>query len=122
MAWRYSQKTGAMTDPNGVQVEVGYSGADQFVNKPLAEGIENEGPIPSGRYTIGDAMEHPTCGPVSLPLEPDPNNEMHDRSGFLIHGDTASQDFSASSGCIILSRETREAIDASEDRDLIVTV
>ena len=92
------------------------------MNQPLAESLEDRGPIPTGTYKIGDAVTHPSCGPVSMPLEPDPENEMHDRSGFLIHGDTASQDFSASTGCIILSRTTREAIDASEIRDLIVTV
>lgn len=121
-AWTYSQSSGAMMDPDGNVVEVGYSGADQYVNQPLAESLEDRGPIPTGNYKIGDAYTHASCGPVSMPLEPDPENEMHDRSGFLIHGDTASQDFSASTGCIILSRTTREAIDASECRDLIVTV
>jgi len=38
---------------------------------------------------------------------------MNGRSGFLIHGDNSKHNFSASEGCIILSRSTRDAISSS---------
>ena len=121
-AWSYSQKSGEMTDPRGVVVEVGYSGAPGFVNRPIAERREDEGPLPTGSYTILPAIDHENLGPVAMPLEPAPENEMHGRSGFYIHGDNAAADESASMGCIILSRDTRDMIDASDIRDLVVTI
>lgn len=119
-AWTYSQRTGEMRDPEGNVVETGYAGAGPGTNRPAAEHIENVGPVPTGDYRIEPARDHPTCGPCSLPLTPDADNEMHDRSGFLIHGDNA--DHTASTGCIILSRTTRDMIEASSVRDLVVTV
>lgn len=120
--WTYSQHTGEMCDPDGMLVEVGYSGAHPYINKPRAEWREDEGPIPTGEYIINSAIDHETCGPVSIPLEPDDYNKMHGRSAFLIHGDTAEMDQTGSTGCIIMSKETRELIDASEVRLLTVTM
>lgn len=118
-AWSYSQRTGELRDPGGELIATGYAGAGAGTNRPLAEGIPNVGPIPTGSYTIEAARDHPTCGPCSLPLTPDADNEMHDRSGFLIHGDNA--DHTASTGCIILPRVIRDEIAASECRELVVT-
>jgi hypothetical protein len=120
--WSYSQASGVLISPDGEVVGAGYSGAHPYVNKPRAEWREDEGPIPTGNYTIGAAVDHATCGPCSLPLEPDPGNEMHGRSAFLIHGDTATMDQTASTGCIILPRNVRDLIEASDCRELIVTV
>ena len=44
------------------------------------------GPISRGVYKIGKPRKGPT--PFSLPLTPDPSNEMCGRSAFLIHGDS----------------------------------
>ncbi|MGB9255254.1 MAG: hypothetical protein WCC25_10510, partial [Candidatus Korobacteraceae bacterium] len=80
--------------------------------------------LPHGTYTIGPAYDdnnHPGKGPVVMPLEPDPANEMFGRDGFLIHGDTAARDHTASDGCIILDIPYRDQIAASPDRVLIVT-
>ena len=71
---------------------------------------------------IGPAQEHPNLGPVAMPLTPDPGNEMHGRSDFWIHGDNPDMNQTASQGCIIMSRPTREAIAASECRELVVSV
>lgn len=120
--WTYEQHTGAMLSPTGVTVEIGYSGADEWVNKPIAERIPDEGPIPTGSYTIEPAVDHANLGPCSMPLTPDPANEMHDRFGFYIHGDNAQADQSASAGCIIMSRETRDEISASTNRTLLVVI
>jgi hypothetical protein len=53
-------------------------------------------------------------------LVPDPRNVMHGRGSFLIHGDNAAMNHTASDGCIIMARPIRETIDASRDRELQV--
>lgn len=121
--WTYSQRTGALIDPDGAVIGYGYAGHPPFVNRPAAEGRENEGPLPTGNYIIEAAVDHPTCGPCSLPLAPYPDNAMHGRSGFLIHGDDSTPaDQSASAGCIILDRPIRDVIEASAVRELAVIV
>jgi hypothetical protein len=45
---------------------------------------------------------------------------MEGRDGFLIHGDNKLGNRSASHGCIILDRVTRQKIADSKDRHLIV--
>lgn len=117
--WTYSQRSGAIRSPDGDTLECGYSGKEPCTNVPATEVIKDWGPIPTGSYRILDAVDHETCGPVSLPLEPNAMNSMYSRSNFLIHGDNA--DHTASTGCIILSRPTRDEISASECRDLLVT-
>jgi hypothetical protein len=121
-SWVYSQKTGALTSPSGEVLAVGYSGAGAFMNRPIAERLEDRGPIPTGTYTIEGSVEHPTCGPCSLPLEPHPDNEMHGRSAFLIHGDSIDDPGTASTGCIIMPRDVRDQIAASDVRQLVVVV
>jgi hypothetical protein len=122
MPWTYRQKTGEMCDPSGAVIETGYAGAGPYVNRPAAEARPNEGPLPTGTYIIEPAYDHANLGPCAIPLTPHVANQMHGRYGFFVHGDTASQDQTASEGCIILSRSTRDLIDASEDRALEVVV
>jgi hypothetical protein len=49
---------------------------------------------------------------------PLPGNRMFGRSAFLIHGGSAAGD--SSEGCIIMSRDIRDQIEASGDDDLVV--
>ena len=121
-SWTYKQTTGEMENPEGDVIEVGYAGFPPFVNRPRAEPLEDRGPLPSGLYTIEAAVDHPNLGPCSLPLTPDAENEMYGRSGFYVHGDSASMDETASKGCIILSRAARDQIAASDIRMLTVVV
>ena len=53
-------------------------------------------------------------------LSPKPGTDTLDRSGFMIHGDNAAANHTASEGCIILSRTTRNMIAASDDDTLVV--
>jgi hypothetical protein len=91
-------------------IGVGYSGSQSRggKNDPSKQCVKDTGPIPRGRYTIGAPVVGPS--PYSLPLTPDPSNDMCGRSGFLIHGDSISHPGNASDGCIILTRPEREAI------------
>lgn len=119
--WTFQQSTGHFTDPTGRIIANGYSGHAAGVDNPEDEFVPNVGPLPTGTYTIG-APHTPIdiLGPVAMPLTPDPKNVMHGRYGFFIHGDTAAMNHTASDGCIILDRLTRDKINASMDKTLDV--
>ncbi len=119
--WSYSQSTGEMTDPAGDLLATGYSGNGDALCNPAMQNVIGHGPIPQGDYEIGPAFADPHKGPDVMRLIPNPANEMFGRDAFLIHGDNAAMDHSASDGCIILDHPFRVTIAASEDRDLTVT-
>lgn len=99
-------------------IGVGYSGKGRGLNNPDAEAEIGNGPIPRGVWRIRSPVNHIRLGPVSIPLSP--QGPGHGRSGFYIHGDNRLGNRSASSGCIILPRHTRERIVGSGIRTLIV--
>ena len=121
MSWNYEQLTGRMLDAAGYVWGVGYSGAGDGKNNPELQNVHNVGPIPVGYYLIGKPFDSPTHGPYAMPLVPTPDTELFGRSAFLIHGDNVRFPGTASQGCIILSRDVRERIWASNDHDLVVT-
>jgi hypothetical protein len=82
------------------------------MNNPAMQDQVNVGPIPQGVYTIEPAHNDAIVGPVAMNLVPAGGNQMFCRSDFLIHGDNASEDHSASEGCIILDRYARVEIGA----------
>lgn len=100
---------------DGAVLGKGYSGQPGCKNDASKCAIHNEGPIPPGRYDIGAPIDTVTHGPFVLPLSPHPENEMHGRSGFLIHGDSVAHPGTASEGCIIVPRSVRESVHASGD-------
>lgn len=110
----YSQSTGRFYDgtnpERSVLMGIGYSGSGSDRNNPRSQSMPRRGPIPRGVYTVDRAKDHPRLGPISIPLIPWPTNQMFGRSAFLIHGDNAKGDGSASEGCIILGRNIREEI------------
>jgi hypothetical protein len=106
--WTYSQGTGKLFDPQGNHVATGYSGKGPGKNNCAMQHVRNVGPIPQGLYIIGKPYDSKKVGPYAIPLAPDPGNEMFGRSAFLIHGDNRTH--TASEGCIILPRRTRNAI------------
>jgi hypothetical protein len=117
--WTWQQASHTMMDPLGTVLDgSGYSGKGAAKNDPDQQCVVDQGPIPRGSYAIGPAMNHPRLGPVAIPLTPDPNNDMSQRSGFFIHGDSVSDPGNASDGCIILPRTSREAINSSNDKTL----
>ena len=115
--WLYVQSTGDLFLGSSY-VETGYSGAvPGGKNDPSKECVRNIGPIPRGYYAIGSAIQTPTL--TTLPLSADyPAYCSPPRSGFLVHGDNSTG--TASQGCIILSRVTRERINASDVKRLRV--
>lgn len=115
----YRISTGDLTR-DGVPLGVGYSGQPECKNDPTQCDQQDRGPIPPGRYTIGEPHDTDTHGPFVLRLTPHADNEMHGRSGFLIHGDSKSHPGTASHGCIILPRVVRETVNRLQDHDLEV--
>lgn len=115
--WTYVQSTGDLFH-GSAYIETGYSGkVPGGKNDPSKECVKDVGPIPRGTYKIGPEKASPS--PVSLILTADnPNYCTPPRDGFLIHGDNSTG--TASTGCIILSRSTRESIRDSNDNRLKV--
>lgn len=118
---RYEQSTGRWYDADGSLLGVGYSGRyPDGKNKPLMQSVKDVGPVPTGRYRIDAPVNTVTHGPYVLRIVPDPKNVMYGRTGFLCHGDSVINPGSASEGCIVLSRDVREAIWNSNDHTLQV--
>jgi len=119
-SWTYAQKTGELQQ-DGRYVSTGYSGASEGKNNPTMENVPNIGPIPRGDWTIaGPPVDSKDHGPYVLKLNPAPSTETHQRSGFLMHGDSKEHPGGASHGCVILPRAVREEVWQSGDRDLEV--
>lgn len=115
----YRQRDGLQTQ-NGTLVGVGYSGHGAGLNDPDMEAVPDTGPIPRGLWRIVRWDDHHADkGPCVAVLEP-VGHSAHGRSGFLIHGDSAAMDHSASRGCIVDSADIRHALRASGDMDLDV--
>lgn len=117
--WTYRQSTGELLR-DGARVAVGYSGDPSHKNKPEDDHLANQGPIPRGRYKIGEVLTITGKGEVCIDLHPFPGQDLHGRGGFLIHGDSIKRPGTASHGCIILARKVRDKIVASADRVLEV--
>jgi len=84
------------------------------------QNVPNVGPIPQGTYDIGQQVDSPNTGPGVLPLTPQSNENMYGRSAFQIHGDNRRGNQSASQGCMIFGRDTRNRINNSGDNVLVV--
>lgn len=102
----YEQSTGKLWDATGgILLANCYSGFGVGKNNPDLQDKVGLGPIPTGWYTIDDVVENiDVSGPHGkyvLRLHPDPGNDMHGRSGFLVHGDSISAPGTASHGCLI---------------------
>jgi hypothetical protein len=118
--WTYRQSTGELIAADGVCCGVGYAGHGAGINDPAMDAIAHVGPLPRGRYTIGLAYDHPTLGPLTMNVAPDPATEMHGRADFRIHGDSIHDPGTASHGCMVQDHRVRRAVSESADRDLEV--
>ncbi len=100
-----------------------HAGHGQGVNNPANQAInedqdqQNAGPLPRGTYTIGKQQDNVTgIGRMlygSMRLTPDPGNEMFGRGGFLMHGDNAAHNQTASEGCAVLPPPARDIVGQS---------
>ncbi|MBS1803530.1 MAG: DUF2778 domain-containing protein [Acidobacteria bacterium] len=107
MNFLYVQATGELLF-DGSLLGICYSGHGAGVNNPLYQDVHEFGPIPQGWYTIGKFFDDlGGKGPIVAHLAADDGNQMFGRSGFMIHGDNAKGDRSASEGCIIAGHTLR---------------
>jgi hypothetical protein len=106
MSFQYQQSTGILTH-DGEELASGYSGNGSGVNNAAMQNVHAVGPIPQGVYTIDPPHADAQVGPVAMRLTPAPENVMFNRGDFLIHGDTAALDHTASHGCIIMPHNVR---------------
>ena len=110
--WTYVQRTGSLLH-DGHLIGSGYAGRYTGRNNPDMQSVKMTGPLPCGWYTIQHARESARLGPVTLDLEPDPENEMFGRDKFRMHGERVQPPPGlASDGCIIQSRVVREHVDS----------
>lgn len=116
--WTYKVRSGALYK-DGAIIGKGYSGYGTCKNKSSCENIKNKGPIPRGKYIIGQAFDSSKTGPYVLPLKPYGHTALG-RTAFQIHGDKKSSPGNASTGCIILFYNYRKQIGQSNDNILKV--
>ena len=121
-------QAGELVNPSGCRVGLGYSGRGAGLNNPAEQEAACVGPIPQGEWTIGRFFDDPSTkanphgkGLIVAHLVPAAGTETFGRRGFMVHGDNAAGDHTASEGCIILPRVLREMLLASSDRTLTVT-
>ncbi len=128
LCWVYEQSTGRLfragNNPSATTfVGEGYAGNGLGLNNAELEIIQNRGPLPRGRYTIGRqgtiVTQRGTELQSSMRLIPDRENWMYDRAGFLIHGGNM-QTRQSSNGCIVMPKSIRDQIGASGDACLKV--
>lgn len=117
--WTYEQATGKLLR-SGHFIADGYAGYGRGKNNPQFESVQNIGPLPKGKYTIGTKYDSKKTGIFTISLTPDIHNQMFGRYDFRIHGDSILQPGSASEGCIILPLVIRQLIWRSGDRELEV--
>ena len=116
----YRRSPAQLFNSEGILVGEGYSGHDEGKNNPSLENVHNVGPIPRGRYDIGEPFNSPEHGPLAMPLTPQPGTDTFGRSGFLMHGDSIEHPGEASLGCIIMPHDVRELVANGADKELQV--
>jgi hypothetical protein len=127
MGLAYSQDDGRLYDSNGVHIATCYAGGNcgenpEGVNNHAMQNVPSIGPLPCGKYRLGEVLQNSHLGPFAIPLIPFPENEMFGRSGFFFHGDTKEMNHSASKGCIIGARSVREEVYKSQGQVVIIEV
>lgn len=111
--WIYKVKSGTLYK-DGALIGKGYSGYGSCKNKPSCENVKNKGPIPRGKYIIGQAFDNGKTGPYVLPLKPS-GHTAFGRDAFQTHGRSRAHPNDSSTGCIIFDRPYREQIGRSND-------
>lgn len=102
--YTFKISTGELLNNDGSLLTKAYAGGNcgknpEGVNNPDMVNVPCIGPLPPGIYTFGEPVYNSHLGPTAIPLIPDKDNEMYDRSGFYIHWDTKVSG-NASEGCI----------------------
>jgi hypothetical protein len=122
--WIFNIKAGTLSKDAMLLDNDVYSGAwpDGFCD-PSKTNDPDIGPICEGFYEIcGPPYTDTEHGPYILRLEPDKNNVMYGRSGFLMHGkpEPPRDIRTGSKGCLCADPDTRRRVYQSGDTRLQV--
>lgn len=118
--YTFFQSSGRINAPDGSLLGIGCAGQGIGFNNPSMQGAPNIGPLPRGFYKIGPPHDHPKLGPLTMNLEPFPENEMFGRSKFRIHGYAKVHPELSSEGCIVQFHDVRKHIaDHLTEDDLV---
>lgn len=118
MSLTYDQRSGVLS-LDGHEWGAGYSGSGIGKNNASMEDMPNVGPIPKGKYAIGDWHDNITKGPVVCRLI-QIGHDAHGRTAFMIHGDSREHPGEASQGCIVLPKAVRARIQATHQTEIEV--
>ncbi|HTZ88648.1 MAG TPA: tlde1 domain-containing protein [Solirubrobacteraceae bacterium] len=115
---------GELRDDEGELIGSAYSGAPGHVNVAADCALPQLGPIPPGRYLLGEPYDDPERGPFCIPLTPCTGTDTFRRGGFLIHADNPRKPpRSSSEGCIVpRDRPTRIAAWVAAQPDRLLEV
>lgn len=121
----YYQKTGRLYgfDDNLNKTVIdhkGYSGYMEGKNNPSMQNERNVGPIPRGKWNVGNAYNSNATGPATIILTPQEEGgpdlkALNRNNDFRIHGDKKNDPGNASHGCIIMPRSVRDVIINNKD-------
>ena len=121
MAWIYHQRTGDLFHDDAF-VGTGYSGAGTSFaegrNNTSMETVKKKGPIPRGKWLIGNIKQGTHMGPLAITLSPLDGTNTFKRSGFFVHGNNNANN--ASEGCVILAKGIRTDLIHSYDKSFSV--
>lgn len=120
MGWVYKVSSKGFYLNGTYQFSAKYSGRPGYKDNSANECVSVKGPIPRGKYTIGEPFYHHKTRAWTMRLTPSTSNLMCGRDGFMIHGDSSKHPGEASDGCIIVDLPGRKAIAASGDHSLTV--
>lgn len=120
MGWIYKVSSKGFYLNGTYQFSANYSGRPGYKDNSANECVSGKGPIPRGKYTIGEPFYHHKTRAWTMRLTPSTSNHMCGRDGFMIHGDSSKHPGEASDGCIIVDLPGRKAIAASGDHSLTV--
>lgn len=119
--FKYKQTTGELSqlvDGAWVSLGHGYSGNGVGLNTHSDEAVPNVGPCPSALWAISYPYDHPSKGPLCFRLTP--LTYRGTRNAFMIHGDNAQLNHTASDGCIILAHDLRQKLADTKAQYLLV--
>jgi hypothetical protein len=119
--WTWDQSSGTLSR-NGQVVGRGYAGHGAGKNNPAMQDSVKVGPIPAGLWRMVGVKDSPKTGPFTIVLEPEPGTNTLGRSEFRVHGDSRKAPGTASEGCIILDRATRDKLWQSRDKAPLIEV
>lgn len=106
----FNVRFGEIRNSAGILLTGGvWAGQGAGRNNPAMMSVHAIGPLPTGTYHIGFPIDMRKLGPYVLHLEQQ-TGETYGRSGFFIHGPSATHRDTSSEGCLILDRPFREAI------------